>query len=116
MAFSYARLTEITTLPTSAGAVFTNPANQTTYIRLIVVHNANTSSEEVVLYNVPDDSGSVGTAGETNQFFKESLSAGETVMFEFAAPGLVLEDENDTIQGKADTANKVTIQIYGGKE
>ena len=116
MAFDYSRLTEITTIAASAAAVLTNGASTTTYIRLIVIHNANTSSETVKLYNVPDSSGEVGTAGVTNKFYEETLDANDTRLIEFAAPGVILESENDTIQAVTDTASKVTIQIYGGAE
>lgn len=116
MGFEYDRIVEITTLPNSAGAVFANPAGQKTYIRLVVLHNSNSTAEAVKLYNVPDNAGAVGTAGATNEFYSRSMAAGETVTMEFAIPGLVLEDENDTIQGVTTTASKVTIQAYGGKE
>jgi hypothetical protein len=116
MAFAYKRLTEITTLPSSAGAVFTNAASTTTYIRSITLHNANTAAEAVVLYNVPDNAGEVGTAGVTNQMFKQTMAAGETVILEWPVPGIVLSAEKDTIQGVTTTASKVTVQIMGGDE
>ena len=114
--FSYSRLLEITTIANSVGAVFTNPASQITYIRNIILHNANTATEVVTLWNVPDSGGSAGTAGDTNKFFKKTLAVDETVILEFPAPGIVLENTNDTIQADCDTASKVTIQMYGGKE
>jgi len=114
--FSYSRLLEITTIANSVGAVFTNPASQITYIRNIILHNANTATEVVTLWNVPDNGGAVGTAGDTNRFFKKVMAVDETVVLEFPAPGIVLENKNDTIQADCDTASKVTIQMYGGKE
>ena len=116
MAFTYSQLTPITTIPSSAGAVYTNPSAKTTYVRTIVIHNTNTSAETVTLYNVPDDTGAVGTAGVTNQFYKQELAADSTVLLEFAVPGIMLVDTNDTIQSSTTTANKVTIQITGGTE
>lgn len=116
MAFEYDRLTEITTIPAAAGAVFTNPASQTTYVRMIEIHNGNTSAEAIKLYNVPDNAGAVGTAGITNEFYAETLDAGETRIIEYAIPGKILKDTNDTIQGITDTVSKVSISIYGGKE
>jgi hypothetical protein len=116
MAFEYARLLEITTLPSSTGSVFANPSTQKSYVRLIVLHNANTTEETAELWEVPDSTGSVGTAADTNKFYKGALAAGATVMLEFAAPGLILIDTNESIQGKATTASKVTIEISGAKE
>jgi len=116
MAFTYSRLTEITTIPASASQVYTNASGETTYIRSVILHNTNTSAEVVVLYNVPDSSGSVGTAATANQFYKASVAADSTVIIEFATPGIVLSDENDTIQASTTTANKVTIQIMGATE
>ena len=116
MAFEYDRLTEITTLATAAAAVFTNPAAQTTYIRSIEIHNGNTSAEAVKLYDVPDNAGAVGTAATTNEFYSETLLAGATRLIEYEAPGKILKDENDTIQGVTDTVSKVTLSIMGGKE
>ena len=116
MAFTYSQLTPITTIASSAGAVYTNPSSKTSYVRSIILHNTNTSAEAVVLYNVPDNSGSVGTAAATNQFYKTSVAADTTVIIEFPVPGLVLSDTNDTIQATTTTASKVTIQISGATE
>ena len=116
MAFVYSILTEITTLPGTVGAVYTNAASTTAYIRSITLHNANTTTEAVILWNVPDNGGAGGTAADTNQFFSQSLLADETVIIEWPAPGLQLEDTNDTIQADTTTASKVTIQIMGAKE
>lgn len=116
MAFAYGKLTEITTLPNSAGAVLTNAASTTTYIRGIMLHNGNTTAETVILYKVPDSTGSVGTAATTNEIYKEVISPGATTILEFPVPGIILTDENDTIQGTTTTASKVTIQFIGATE
>ena len=116
MALTHMRLTEITTIAATAGAVYTNPASTTAYVTLIVLHNTNTTAEDVELWNVPDSTGSVGTAADTNKFWADSLAANETVFVEVPKIGLVLEDTNDTIQAMTDTASKVTIQIFGSQE
>tara|TARA_R110000822_G_scaffold129122_2_gene265098 strand:- start:501 stop:851 length:351 start_codon:yes stop_codon:yes gene_type:complete len=116
MAFTYSQLTPITTIANSAGVAYTNPASKTTYVRTIVIHNTHTSAETVTLYNVPDSTGSVGTAGVTNQFYKQEVAADSTVLLEFAVPGIMLTDTNDTLQASTTTVNKVTIQITGGTE
>lgn len=116
MAFAYGKLAEITTLPSSAGAVYTNPAATTTYIRGIQLHNGNTTPEAVILYKVPDNATAVGSAAVTNEIFKETMGAGATVFLEYPVPGMVLTDENDTIQGTTTTASKVSIQFQGATE
>ncbi len=116
MAFEYTRLAEITTIAAAAAALITNAASTTTYVRVIVLHNGNTTAEDVLLYNVPDNAAAVGTAAIANKFYEQSMEANETRILEFAAPGIMLKDTNDTIQGTTDTASKVTFQAYGGIE
>lgn len=116
MAYAHARLTEITTLPNSAGAVFTQPSGKTSYIRIIHIHNSNTTAESVKLYKVPDSGGSVGSAGATNEIYAETIEGGGTRVLEYPAQGLILKDQNETIQGVTTTASKVTIEINGGQE
>jgi hypothetical protein len=116
MAFDYSRLTEITTIPETFGAVYNNPADVKTYIRLIIIHNTNTTVETINLWNVPDDAAAVGVAADTNKMFKTEIAAGGTAILEYGTPGIILEDTNDTIQASTTTAGKVTIQIMGGKE
>jgi hypothetical protein len=121
MAFAYSPLLDaaaeiITTIATSAGAVYTNPAATTSYVRCITIHNTYTSAEAVSLYLVPDNAGAVGTAGNANKFFYESVPANDTRIIEFPAPGLMLVDENDTIQASTTTASRVTISITGATE
>lgn len=116
MAFDYSRLSQITTIPSTVGAVYTNPTGKKSYIRLIQIFNSNTTPETVKIYNVPDSGGSVGTAAVTNQFYEVLLNPKETVLIEYPAPGLILIDINDTIQAVTTTASKVTIEIIGGLE
>ena len=116
MAFAYDRLTEIEYIAGAAAAHITNAATKTTYVRLIVLHNTHSSGLEVTMYNVPDSSESAGTAAAANQFYKDTIVSEDTITMEFPAPGLILEDTNDTIQAVCGTADKVTIQAYGGVE
>jgi len=117
MAFTYSRLTEITTIAaSSAAALYTVASSVVPYIRLIVLHNGNSTAETVKLYNVPNGSGAAGSAAVANLFYQEALPAHETRFLEFSPPGMVLEDNYDTIQGITSTAAKVTFQMYGGKE
>jgi hypothetical protein len=117
MAFDYEILTEITTVDgSSASALYTNAASTKTSIRLMILHNSNTSAETVKLYNVPDSTGSVGTAGVTNKIFERSLIPNETYVWNIGAPGIIQEDTNDTLQGVTSTSSKVTFQAFGGAE
>lgn len=116
MALQYGKLQDITTLPSSAGAVYTNPASTKTYIRQIIIHNANTATEAVSLWNVPDSAGSLGSSGLTNKIYKQNLVADETVFIDFVGPGLTLDQTNEAIFGLATTSSKVTITFIGDKD
>lgn len=116
MAYAHARLTEITTVASSAGALYTKAAGTSVYVRLMVLHNGNTTAEAVKLYVVPDSGGSAGTAGTTNEIYAETIEAGGTRVIEFPAQGIILKDNGETIQGVTTTASKVTFQAFGGLE
>jgi len=109
------RLAEAAQLPNSAGTLYANESGTKTWVKEIILFNANTTAEVVRLYNVPDSAGSAGTAAAANQFFERTLATLETVIISFAV-GLVLEDHNDTIQGYTTTASKVTYMIMGATE
>ncbi len=99
-------------LTASAAALVTGASGKTTYIKLVVLHNTDTTNTyTVTLYNYA----SGGSAGVTNQIWKVDLAPEETLMLEFAGPGLVLA-QGDVLAGLCDTASKVTIGAYGGEE
>lgn len=116
MAIIRGPLQNIATLPSTAGAIYTNPASTKTFLKGVTLFNSNTSPELVKLYNVPNSSGSVGTAALTNQFTEISLVAKETLFYEFPGDGIALGSTNDTIQGVSTTASVVTYQWHGVKE
>ena len=120
MAFAYSKLAEAVHLDvtgTDAVTIVANPAGKTTYIRSIIIHNVNTTAETITLYLVPDNATSEGEDSETtNRFYKEDLPAGSTRILEFPIPGLVLTDENDTLQGACTVHEKVLVWVYGGQE
>ena len=115
MSLSYPKLADIQFVPSSAGTLYANPAATKTYIRGLILFNGNTSSELVKLYNVPDSAAVAGTAAAGNQFEEYTMIAKENLIIDFKYP-VVLSDENDTLQGSATTASKVTIQILGFKD
>ena len=114
--FEYSILTEIATMSNVATAVYTNPLNIYAGIRLIVLHNTSATAETIVLNNVPADAGSAGSAAAANQFMKYEMMGNETIFIEFPVPGLLLKNQNDTIQGHSTTSGAVTIQVMGGKD
>lgn len=116
MAITRGRLADIQTVPSSAGSLYSNAASTKTFIKGVTLFNSNTTAETVKLYNVPDSSGSVGTAGVTNQVLEVSLASLETFVFEWPDDGLTLQDTNDSLQGVTTTASKVTIMIHGVKD
>jgi len=117
MAITPKRLGEIQAVNNgAAGTVYAVPASTTAYVRSVTLHNVDTSTRSVQVWNVLDAAGAVGVAADTNQFINVDILAGDTVLVEFEAPGIIMEDENDSIQAQADAANKVTIQVSGFEE
>jgi hypothetical protein len=112
MARQFTRLTDIQYISNTAGAVYTNPNGRKTYVKSFVIYNNNTSSEIVKLYNVPDSTGSVGTAAAANQFAEVQIVSKETFMLDLPYP-ITIIDENDTIQASTTTGSQVTIQVLG---
>ena len=112
MAFDYAKLTAITTIPSSVATVYTNPSSTTSYIRQIIIHNGNTSVETIKLYNVP----AAGSVGDLTKFYEEEMPVNGTTIIDSGVPGIILDTQNDSLQAVTDTALKVTIQIMGGTE
>jgi hypothetical protein len=112
MALARTKLADIAYVASSAGSIYSNPSSTKTYIRSMTLFNANTTSETVKLYNVPDSAGSVGTAGATNQFAELLLSPKETLIIEWEYP-IVLKDTNDSLQASTTTASKVTVMLHG---
>lgn len=115
MALQRGKLADIQYISDSADDIYANPASTKTYIRELILHNTNTTTETVTLYNVPDSAAALGTASGANQFAKILLVADETLHYAFEHP-IVLTDENDSIQAVTTTASKVTVQILGDKD
>ena len=115
MSLQRGKLGDIAYIASTAGSVLTNASGTKTYVRSVMLHNTNSSAETVELYNVPDSTGSLGTAGAANRFFKKDVAADETLFIDLEYP-IVLTDENDSIQAVTTTASKVTIQLMGDKD
>jgi hypothetical protein len=94
--------------------IYTNPGSTSTYLRGFIFHNTDTVSRTITVYEVPNSAGGVGTFAASEEFFKYTLQAGETIVFEITAgPGLTLTALNDTIQAICDVTNKVTAKCLG---
>ena len=98
MAFMY--------LASSKGDIY-SPASADGLIHNILIHNTNTSIENVVLYYHDG----------TNEYiiFNLDIAANDTVLFDFRGEGFYVEDAGK-ITGNTDTASKVTIKIDGTEE
>jgi hypothetical protein len=116
VAITRGRLADIQTVPSTAGSVYANPASTKTYIGGITLHNTSTTDEFVEVFCVPDSGGTLGTAALTNRFIAVTMAANDMIAFALPGDGIVLEDENDSIQARTTTASKVTIMLSGPKE
>jgi hypothetical protein len=115
MARQNTRLADIQYVASTAGAIYTNAASTKTYIKSFVLYNSGATSQLVKLYNVPDSTGSVGTAGVDNQFAEVNILSKETFMLDLPYP-ITIIDENDTIQAETATGSQVTVQLLGDKD
>lgn len=116
MAIIRGKLADIQSLPATAGSIYSNPASTKTFISGFTLFNSNTTAETVKLYNVPDSSGSVGTAAAANQFAEVVLAAKEMFIYEAPSDGIVLQDTNDSVQAVSTSASVVTVIIHGVKD
>jgi len=112
MTFNNDKLMNLSAIPTaSATAMYTNPSAKYSYIGGIIFHNTNSSVATVSVFNVPNSSGSLGTAGITNEFLKLSVSPSETALFQ-SPPIIVLDGTNDAIFAMSSVSG-VNMQCLG---
>jgi len=103
-----ARLTSIAYVADSVAAVYT-AGTADAYVKTIILHNTNTTTENVLLYYVPNGD----SAGAANLLYNIAIVANDTIFLDYPTAGLVLSTAGDAIEAVTDTASKVTIQIYG---
>ena len=115
MALQNTRLTELLYVPSAVAAIYTNPASTKSFVRGLILHNTNTTTETVTVHWVPDSAGAVGTAGNATRFVNVLLVSNETLIVEVPF-SLVMLDENETIQAVTTTASKVTVAVVGDKD
>ena len=105
------RLADSQQLTASAAAVVTNAAVHDTIITHITLYNPNDDRGYLVtLWRVPDSGGAVGTAADANEVLEVTVDRHETKNIPVY---WVLEDTNDTLQGKAETNAKINISVDG---
>lgn len=116
MAITRGKLADIAYVANSAGSVYANPAATKTFVKGWTLFNVGANNETVKIYAVPDSSGSLGTAGNSNQCFEVVLATKETLTFEVPGDGIALGDTNDSIQAVTTNASSVTIILHGVKD
>lgn len=114
MTMQRAKLADIQYVGSSAATIYTNPSSTKSFIRSIVLHNTNTTTETVKLYVVPDAGGSVGTASAASRILNIALASNETFVWDMYP--ITLSDTNDTLQAETTTASKVTVLVCGDKD
>lgn len=114
MALQRTRIGVLTAVPTSAAALTTNPADATTYVRGIVLHNTSATAIEVAIHWVQPSGGAVGAAATANRIFDVVLIAKETVTLEIPY-ALQMTAANETVQAIGSAAG-VTAFVTGDRE
>jgi hypothetical protein len=94
-------------LPSTKGDLYSPATGNKGLVHNIVLHNANTTAETVVL-NYHDG---------TNEYeiFNQSLAVDETLIWDFRGAGDVVED-GGKYTGNTTTASKVTYKVNGTEE
>ena len=116
MAIIRGKLADIQYIASAAGSVYANPAATKTFIKGWTLFNVGANNETVKVYAVPDSTGTLGTAGDSNQCFEVTLATKETLTFEIPGDGIALGDTNDSIQAVTTNGSSVTIILHGVKD
>ena len=122
--FDYTILSEMASIGTSDSTttMYTNPSSTTSFVRKIWLHVGvlgltNFSATTVTLYNVPDTGGVAGVGeNPTSQFYEKVIATSETITIDCGTPGLIMADENDTLQIMHTSQTTVSYMVYGGTE
>jgi|TARA_R100000049_G_C1921700_1_gene66834 hypothetical protein len=96
-------------LGTSTGGAIYSPSGVEGYVKVIMLHNTNTSAETVNLYVIE-----TGTPDSSNQFLKINLAPDESINWQFSY--MMIVPDGETLNGDTDTASKVNYHIYGAEE
>lgn len=93
-------------------AIFTNGALPS-YVKLILLHNTNATTEVIDIHRVLTELGVPGTPDEANRMFRVTLFPNETEMLQLPGQGLVFDNEFDALFMKSTTLNKVNVSVDG---
>ncbi len=115
MALQRAKLGDIAYVPGTAGPIYANPAGTKTFVRGLILHNTNATTETVKVYLVPDAALALGTPATGNRILNISLAPNDTLIVEFPYSH-VLTDTNDSLQAVTTSASKVTVVVFGDKD
>lgn len=94
-------------LPSSKGDLYVPASGRKGFVHNVTLHNANTTSEDVVL-NYHDGS-------SEHQILSETIPAGDSLYLDFPGEGDVVDD-GGKLTGNTDTASKVTYKFSGTEE
>lgn len=114
--FNYKILTEITQIVGPSSSLYTNTATTASYVRSIVLHNTSTNVQNVIMWKASGSMGGATNVDNTKRFLNYAISGGATFVVDFAPPGLMITQSNDTIWASASTTATVNVFIVGGTE
>jgi len=100
-------------LSDTASAIVTVGADETVQAKTFVFYNSDSSDIDIFLHFVPNASGSLGTADDTNRV-SLTIPAGKTVEFSPSYP-VEYSAENDAIFASAGTASQVNYFVMGAR-
>lgn len=103
-------------LTNAVATYYTLPASTKTYFKKLKLHNLTGAAVNVKIWNVPDNAGVAGTAGNDNRFYNFDVPANDTIDLEEFTEPITLQDENDTIQAQAGSNDAIVIAGYGAFE
>jgi len=118
MALAQTTLGGVVHISTGAAAtVYTVSSGKPVYIRSLIVHGLNDEfTNNVEIFVVPNNGGSVGTASSVNRIAKLGISTCDTFFFECAYP-ITLVNNNDTVQVKNSFGlDAINVVVLGDKE
>lgn len=98
-------------LSDTASAIVTVGSNEKVQAKTFLFYNNDSSDIDIFLHFVPNASGSLGTADDTNRI-SLTIPAGKTVEFPPSYP-VEYSSENDAIFASAETASQVNFFVMG---
>ena len=102
---------------TTVGVV-TVGSGQTVFIKSVLIHNLNLSTDQnVKVHVVPNSSGSAGCSSSIIQIASVGVATADTFFFEPAYP-IVLRNNGDTlqIQNEGSTTDSINVLVTGDLE